>query len=412
MIAKKERIRVLFLSKDASRGGTQRILEYILKHLDATRFESCIALASGGPLLGSYATYAKTFAYKESAPGRCSQLLQKLTQAWAGKRGHGLLNSLSDIQRKRTQRIEQELWLTEIVQNFRPHLVVRNYFFPNSAFDAINRFRLPTLQHVFFKGSLGTLLDDCYLRDVLSRASHFLCEGRGTHTYLTSCLGIEPSRISTVCIGVDPGRCAREMQSSPKIHRNLLGISADAIVIASAGSINFWKGLDVWVRMAAILKSMFPDRTFVFLWIGGKDWSFKTVYGDSIQRLITRLGLTTDVKLIGDQSHVFPYLALCDIYVQPSRDDAFPHATMEAMMLGRPVVSSPEGIALEDYAQHAIVRVESDSADSLAAGVAKLINDPVMQERLGNAGQSLMRSRFDTVNSVRSYEEVLFRVIS
>jgi glycosyltransferase involved in cell wall biosynthesis len=202
------------------------------------------------------------------------------------------------------------------------------------------------------------------------------------------------------------------MQSSPKIHRNLLGISADAIVIASAGSINFWKGLDVWVRMAAILKSMFPDRTFVFLWIGGKDWSFKTVYGDSIQRLITRLGLTTDVKLIGDQSHVFPYLALCDIYVQPSRDDAFPHATMEAMMLGRPVVSSPEGIALEDYAQHAIVRVESDSADSLAAGVAKLINDPVMQERLGNAGQSLMRSRFDTVNSVRSYEEVLFRVIS
>ena len=74
----------------------------------------------------------------------------------------------------------------------------------------------------------------------------------------------------------------------------------------------------------------------------------------------------------GDQRYVYPYLDVCDIYVQPSRDDAFPHATLEAMAVGKPVVAFPEGVAREPYAQHALVRVDEYSPEALADGVAKL----------------------------------------
>ena len=104
-----------------------------------------------------------------------------------------------------------------------------------------------------------------------------------------------------------------------------------------------------------------------------------------------------------------PYLDACDIYVQPSRDDAFPHATLEAMAVGKPVVAFPEGVATEPYARDALVRVDEFSAEALADGVAKLIDSPDLRHRLGQAGLEVIQTHFDVAESVRRFEEILIK---
>ena len=124
-----------------------------------------------------------------------------------------------------------------------------------------------------------------------------------------------------------------------------------------------------------------------------------------------RYGLADDVLFTGDQQQVYPYVDLCDIYVQPSRDDPFPHATLEAMALAKPVVSFPEGVGGEPYAREALVRVEF-SAEALADGIASLIDAPDLRCKLGQAGLQVIYNHFDIVASLRRLEEILVKALS
>ena len=49
-----EPLRIAFLGKSASRGGSQRELSYIVKYLDKERFEPMVLLPEGGDLVGRF----------------------------------------------------------------------------------------------------------------------------------------------------------------------------------------------------------------------------------------------------------------------------------------------------------------------------------------------------------------------
>jgi glycosyltransferase involved in cell wall biosynthesis len=167
------------------------------------------------------------------------------------------------------------------------------------------------------------------------------------------------------------------------------------------------------VETAALLRARYPAAKLKFLWIGGSEGQrTASLYGSAVMNLVREHGLTGDVIFAGDQRYVYPYLDACDIYVQPSRDDAFPHATLEAMAMSKPVVAFPEGVAREPYAQDALVRVDDFSAEALADGVAKLIDSPGPRHRLGEAGLEVVRTHFDLAASVRRFEEILIRTHS
>jgi glycosyltransferase involved in cell wall biosynthesis len=403
-----DQIRVLFLGKDASRGGGQRIQEYLLRFMDPQRFQSKILLSNAGPLLANYRRYAETHVYVEPEGDRLARWWRHLlghrrgpesVRVWLRHRADG----------RAAQR--RSVWVEQIVRQFQPHLVVRNYLYPNRLYDVIDSLGVPSVQHVFQCGSQIAWRSDDELRQVVARTRQFICEGRGARDYVVRCWGVQPDAISTVCVGIDLARRDEEMNAPGRVTRADLGIPPDALVIGTAGSILFLKGVDLWVEAAAILRARYPERPLKFIWVGGAEWQFNTLYGSSVRRLAHTLGLSDDLLFVGDQSSVYPYLDLCDIYVQPSRDDAYPHATLEAMALGKPVVASPQGVALEDYAHDALIHVEAASAQRLADGVSRLIQDPVERARLGQASLSLVRERFAVEDSVRRYEEILLQVV-
>jgi glycosyltransferase involved in cell wall biosynthesis len=398
------RHRVLFFGKDASRGGTMRILSYVLRYLDRERFEPAVVLRSGGVLLPEYREHAAVHVFDEFAAG--SRLAR-----FAGGRGFPKrLRRAAGRGLERRENVRGSRWVASILDDFRPDLIVHNYNTRIRIFDGVAGFR-PSVQCLTLYGLSLALFGEDESERIVRRAGHIMVEGTNVRDFLHGCVGVPLQDMSICCMGID--RTIRDAQLAlpGRVTRADLGLGADDIVLVSCGTPNFIKGLDIWLRAAAILKERHPDLPLKFLWIGGTPARFGTLYARSCFCLTKELGLEDDVVYAGDQLVVYPYYDLADIYTQPSRLDAFPHAILEAMSLGKPAVSFREGVAAEEYAEGAVIGVDRMDARGLADGITLLLEDPDLRRRIGAAGRKLVRERFAAEKTIRDYEQVLLRQI-
>lgn len=72
-------------------------------------------------------------------------------------------------------------------------------------------------------------------------------------------------------------------------------------------------------------------------------------------------------------------MAECDIYVHPAYLEAQPLAIMEAIVLGKAIVSTDSlgGKAVLNYGEKGLL--VSQNADAIAEGIMKFINDPELK---------------------------------
>jgi glycosyltransferase involved in cell wall biosynthesis len=112
--------------------------------------------------------------------------------------------------------------------------------------------------------------------------------------------------------------------------------------------------------------------------------------------LVRELGLADRVTLPGRVPTVGAYLRHSDIFALPSlAEGSGSMSVLEALQYGVPVISSAVDGMLEDLSDHAdSILVETGSAEDLARGLAELIADPALRERLGDAGRQVYNRRF------------------
>ncbi|MGD8960645.1 MAG: glycosyltransferase family 4 protein [Desulfobacteraceae bacterium] len=392
-------LRILFLSKNTSLGGSMRVLSYVLKYLDKQRFAPTVIARDGGDLLPEYRRYAPTYVYGED---KRHLLLTSLERSFAG--------ALKRVIAKKEKRHGRR-WLQAMMGRIRPHLIVHNYHAAIPLFDGVPKGDVPAIQIVSMYGAALNSLGSAQIEKFVDRATHFICQGKNVREFAHDCLGIPLGRISTVCVGVDLAVPDHQLGKAKRVQRSDLGISEKDLVIATCGPLNYHKAPDIWLKAAALLQARRNQQPLKFIWIGGTERQLAGLYGRSVLRLRGELGLDPYVVITGYQQEVYPYLDLCDIYVQPSRDDAFPHAILEAMALGKPAVSFRQGVAAEDYAKDALVCVGVVSPEALAAGIADLMDHPLRRQTLGAAGRRLIETRFEAAATVRAYQDVLTTVI-
>jgi glycosyltransferase involved in cell wall biosynthesis len=98
----------------------------------------------------------------------------------------------------------------------------------------------------------------------------------------------------------------------------------------------------------------------------------------------------------------------CDIYLCPSWDEGLGMPSMEAMACGAALVTYDNG-GCRDYAldgDTALVVPRRD-VEALAAGLARLVTDPVLRARLAAAGAAHVRTAFDWPRAVARLEALL-----
>lgn len=101
-----------------------------------------------------------------------------------------------------------------------------------------------------------------------------------------------------------------------------------------------------------------------------------------IKQKIKENGMGNHVILLGKKNNPYPYMANCDIYVQPSRYEGKCVSVREAQMLEKPVIITKyetSSSQLEDGIDGIIVPLENSAC---ADGIVKVINDKKLQNRL------------------------------
>lgn len=101
-----------------------------------------------------------------------------------------------------------------------------------------------------------------------------------------------------------------------------------------------------------------------------------------IRQKIRETGMENHVIVLGKKSNPYPYMAACDVYVQPSRYEGRCVAVQEAQALGKPVIITAyptSASQLQDGVDGVIVPQDNEAC---AVGIATLLKNPQMLEKL------------------------------
>lgn len=149
---------------------------------------------------------------------------------------------------------------------------------------------------------------------------------------------------------------------------------ANKTVICSCGRFSPVKGFDMAVEAAKILKDNGSD--FIWYFVGdGPERS-------RLESMISKYGLENDIIITGMQKNPYPYIAGCDIYVQPSYEEALGLTILEAHRLSKPIITTATvgGCKLVQDGVNGIVCEINPKA--IAESVTGLINDKAKYEKL------------------------------
>ena len=110
--------------------------------------------------------------------------------------------------------------------------------------------------------------------------------------------------------------------------------------------------------------------------------------------------------LPGMQKNPYPYMVACDIYVQPSREEALSIAMLESQILCAPMVSTKTagGVAMiQDEVNGLLAEI---TAESLAEKIELLINDDKLRATI-RSNLSMIDYSSEEQRYKRDWEELL-----
>lgn len=154
------------------------------------------------------------------------------------------------------------------------------------------------------------------------------------------------------------------------------------------------KGVREYAEAAAIIRSQHPNVEFHL--VGGGDTNPNAIDLDELS------DWQNDSTIIyhGEQADVRPHLANCHIYVLPSYREGTPRTVLEAMAMGRPIVTTDAPGCRETvvHGENGFL-VPVRAPDALAAAMKRFIDSPDLIQTMGSKSLEIVRSKYD-VNKV------------
>jgi glycosyltransferase involved in cell wall biosynthesis len=188
-----------------------------------------------------------------------------------------------------------------------------------------------------------------------------------------------------------------------------LGIPEGDNVVGNIAHLRSQKGHDVWLRTAARVVERSPNTTFVIV---GREK--QPGHQKELEALATRLGISERVRFVGFRPDPYPYLAAFDVFLMTSEFEGFPIALVEAMAMGRPVVSTDVGgvgEAIGDEETGLLAPAGDEVA--LARHVIALLEDAPRREAMASRARTRARTEFTVERMVglveQTYDELIPR---
>jgi glycosyltransferase involved in cell wall biosynthesis len=316
-------LHIVFISHAASRSGAPIVLLHFLKWLKAKG--SCtfsIILKSGGELSADFEEVATTYTWNSPAV-ESTTLIKKISRR---------LNSrLSGSVFTKNQQV-----ILHHLEEQKPSLIYANTV--DSLGLAIllkEQVLCPLICHVHeLQMAIDILLGKTRFIDYSKDIDHYIAASQAVKNNLIKNIGVSERSVDIVYEFIDINLNIAVADNAGQYLRNDLGIPSDAFIIGGSGTIEWRKGVDLFIHVALLVKSLYNIPAY-FIWVGGNKNSqeFKEIDYD-----INKLGLNEQIIFTGSRSNPQEFISLIDVFLMTSREDPYPLVCLEAALLKKPIL--------------------------------------------------------------------------
>ena len=185
--------------------------------------------------------------------------------------------------------------------------------------------------------------------------------------------------------------------------RSEIGVGSTDIVIGLICRIVEWKGVEDFVRAAALVNK--NHKNVRFICVGGGETSLIKQY----QALAVELGLSDWLIWMGPRDDIEEVLNGIDVLASASTSgEGFPNIIGEAMATGRPVVSTRVGDNARIIGDAGIF-ISPGCPEALADALQTLIASEELRSRMGRLGLRRITDCYSVSAMVRATDEALFQ---
>ncbi len=203
---------------------------------------------------------------------------------------------------------------------------------------------------------------------------------------IVSFYAMEQAQVPVIYNGIDLSRCM------PKE-----SYEAETVRIVHIGRFNYQKNHRGLLEAFALLVKTNPHCCLDLL----GDGELRREMEDYAKEL----GISEQVRFLGNQQNVYPYLQNADIFLLPSHFEGMPMTIIEAMGTGLPIVATRVGGVPDMLTDGESGILTENTPEDVAAALEKLAGDAALREEMGKNAM-LESQRFSSQTMAENYVRV------
>ncbi|HOU11919.1 MAG TPA: glycosyltransferase family 4 protein [Anaerolineae bacterium] len=232
---------------------------------------------------------------------------------------------------------------------------------------------------------------------------HVSCCSQYVVDVLTEASVVPPGAIA-ILNGIDPAPFIAHTRQVPKQN-------AETLRLLYFGGLMEHKGVHTAIEALGLLQQQgYADKLCLTIVGGGQP-----EYEDHLHTLTESLGLTDKIHFTGrvPRSDIPRILSEHDIFLFTSIwAEPFGRTIIEAMAAGLAVIGSDVGGSKEIFKLYPEdILFTAGNAEALAGQIKKFVNNPHLVQRLGQAGQDLVREHFTLTRMIEEVDMFLLHIV-
>lgn len=315
----------------------------------------------------------------------------------------GQIEKNQDVGWNLAQRILPTVRLLATLRRSRTQIVLANgaFSFLASVFAA----KLARVPIVWWEHNT-TLPNNALVRRMMRWATRIVVVSDAIRQQFLALAPEAENKISVIYNGVDAERF-KPNRVGTSAYRNLLGVQQKTLLVGTVSRLAPEKGVEFFVAAANQLAREFPGVGFLIAGDGPERAALQA------QAMQAAPGANSPIQFLGMREDIPELLNALDVFVMPSRAEAFGIAVVEAMACALPVVASQVGglqeIVVED--ETGLLVLPGD-APALGSAIAALLRDENKRAAFGERGRARVLKHFTLAHQAQNWQMILDTVQS
>ncbi|HKR59920.1 MAG TPA: glycosyltransferase family 4 protein [Pyrinomonadaceae bacterium] len=260
------------------------------------------------------------------------------------------------------------------------------YRLPAQGFSPNNKRILLRIEQMTNRGATRIIVPSNYIKEILCDWQH-----------------ISPEKVDLIRYGFDPDKYEAITEADIKQTREEFQMDGH-FVIGTFARLSEEKGHRYLIRALKKVREKITNLLCLIVGEGSER--------AAIEREIAEAGVADIVKLTGWRRDGIKIMAAVDLVVQPTLQEAFSQAMVEALWLNKPlIITDVSGAAdIIRTGENGIIIPKGDE-DALADSLVRLATDQSLRATLGRAGRQYVQETFVIDKMIQEYEAAYLRAV-